>query len=384
MDFDLTPDQQALVRMVAGFARDHVAPAQAEMERDNRFPIKAWAAWSDLGMAGAMIPEAHGGSGLDSLSYLLCVEELAATSQTFTQIWQIHSLVSLLIADLGTPEQQAALLPDLAAGRKTPAFALTEPGAGSDAAAIRTRADRQPDGGWRLNGTKTFITNTGSDISDGTVVFAVTGQRPGGRPAITAFHVPRDTPGFSWGPPLPKMAWHGLHTRELALADVRLRADQQLGPEGGAFSAALRSLTLGRIGLAALACGLARACRDLSLDYALQRQQFGKPIAAFQLTQAKLADMAAHHDAMCHMTHHAAWLHATGRECQAAASMAKLVTSRLAASIARDAMLIHGGSGYMTDTPANRLFREAQVLEIGEGTTEIQQIILARHMGCPA
>jgi Acyl-CoA dehydrogenases len=384
MDFDPTPEQQSLLSMVADFARREVAPAQARMEAENLFPYETWQAWSDLGMAGAVIPEANGGGGLDTLSYLLCVEELAAVSQSFAQIWQIHSLVSLMIAELGTEAQKARWLPAYARGERTPAFALTEAGAGSDAAALRTRAVRQPDGCWRIDGEKTFITNTGSDISDGTVVFAVTGERPGGRRAISAFYVPRDAEGFSWGPPMAKMAWRGLATRDLSFQGVVVPADHLLGPEGAAFSAALRCLTLGRIGVAALAAGLARACRDLSLDYALQRQQFGRPIAGFQLIQAKLADMAAHHEAIRRLTHYAGWRHARGLDCQSEASMAKLVGSRLAAEAARETMLIHGGGGFMTDTIANRYFREAQVLEIGEGTTEIQQIILARRMGCPA
>lgn len=383
MDFDPTPEQHAMLRMVADFARLEVAPAQARMETENRFPYETWRMWSDLGMAGAVIPETYGGAGLDTLSYLLCVEELATVSQSFAQIWQIHSLVSLLIADLGTEAQKSAWLPAYARGEKTPSFALTESGAGSDAAALRTRAVRLPHGGWQIDGNKTFITNTGSDISDGTVVFAVTGERPNGRKAISAFFVPRDVAGFSWGPPMAKMAWRGLATRELSFQGVVVPDDHLLGPEGAAFSSALRCLTLGRIGVAALAVGLARACRDLSLDYALQRQQFGRPIAGFQLIQAKLADMAAHHEAIRQLTHYAGWRHAKGLDCQSEASMAKLVGSRLAAEAARETMMIHGGGGFMTDTVANRYFREAQILEIGEGTTEIQQVILARSMGCP-
>lgn len=384
MDFEPTTEQHALLRMVADFARGELAPAQARMEAENRFPYEVWRAWCDLGMAGALIPEENDGAGLDTLTYLLCVEELAAVSQTFAQAWQIHSLVSLTIAELGTEAQRAAWLPSFARGDTTPAFALTEPGAGSDAGALRTRAVRLVGGGWRIDGEKTFITNTGSDISDGTVVFAVTGERPNGRKAISAFYVPRDAEGFSWGPPMAKMAWRGLATRELSFQGVIVPEDHLLGPEGGAFTAALRGLTLGRIGIAALAVGLTRACRDLSLDYALQRQQFGRPIAGFQLIQAKLADMAAHHEAIRRLTHYAGWRHAQGLDCQSEASMAKLVGSRLAAEAARDTMLIHGGGGFMTDTPANRFFREAQILEIGEGTTEIQQLILARRMGCPA
>lgn len=382
MNFAVTPEQDQLIAMTREFARDVVAPAQERMARDDRFPYEAWRQWCDLGMAGILIPEDCGGSAQDAMTYYLCVEELATVSQVFAQIWQIHCTCSLMYVALGTDEQKQRWLPRFARGEATPAFALTEAEAGSDAGGLRTRAVQQDDGGWLLNGRKIFISNAGTDISDGTIVMAATGDRPDGRKEITCFIVPRGTPGYELGQSFHKMAWDGMDNRELVLDDVRLPDSARLGPVGKGLSQALGALTLGRIGIGVLAVGLIRACLEESLAYAKTRRQFGRPISDFQLIQAKIADMAAGLEAARALVHKAVWMHDEGQDCGMIASMAKLTASRLATRSAKDALQIHGGLGFSLETRVNRLFREAQVLEIGDGTTEIQQLIIARALGC--
>lgn len=382
MDFSTTPEQDQLVAMTRDFARDVVAPAQEAMERDDRFPYDAWRRWSELGMAGMLIPEDYGGSAQDKVTFYLCVEELAAVSQVFAQIWQIHCLCSQMYVALGSEAQKRSWLPGLARGDITSAFALTEPEAGSDAAALQTRAVRQDDGDWILNGRKIFISNAGTDISDGIIVMAATGVRADGRKEITCFIVPRNTAGYSLGQSFPKMAWAGMDNRELVFDDVRLPDSARLGPVGKGLTQALGVLTVGRIGIAALGVALSRACLEASLNYAKSRRQFGRPISEFQLTQAKIADMAAGLEAARALLFKAAWMSDQGMDCGVIASAAKLVGSRLATQSAKDALQIHGGLGFSKETRVNRLFREAQVLEIGDGTTEIQQLIIARALGC--
>ena len=382
MNFATTPEQDQLIAMTRDFARDVVGPAQHAMERDDRFPYEAWRQWSDLGMAGILIPEAYGGSAQDRMTYYLCVEELAAVSQVFAQIWQIHCGCSQMYVVLGTEAQKEQWLPRFARGEVTPAFALTEAEAGSDAGGLKTRALRQENGDWLLNGRKIFISNAGTDISDGTIVMAATGERTDGRKEITCFIVPRGTPGYRLGQSFHKMAWHGMDNRELVFDDVRLPDSARLGPVGKGLTQALGALTLGRIGIAALGVALTRACLEESLSYAKARRQFGRPISDFQLIQAKIADMATGLEAARALLHKAVWMYDRGQDCNMIASMAKLAGSRLATRSAKDALQIHGGLGFSAEARVNRLFREAQVLEIGDGTTEIQQLIVARALGC--
>lgn len=386
MNFATTPEQDQLVAMTRDFAREAVGPAQEAMERDDRFPYEAWRQWSDLGMAGILMPEEYGGSALDAMTYYLCVEELAAVSQVFAQIWQIHCACSQMYVALGTDEQKRQWLPRFARGEVSPAFALTEAEAGSDAGGLKTRAVRQENGDWLLNGRKIFISNAGTDISDGTIVMAATGERPDGRPGgrkeITCFIVPRDTPGYRLGQSFHKMAWRGMDNRELVFDDVRLPDSARLGPVGKGLTQALGALTLGRIGIAALGVALTRACLEESLGYAKARRQFGRPISDFQLVQAMIADMATGLEAARALFHKAVWMYDRGEDCNMIASMAKLAASRLATTSAKDALHIHGGLGFSLEARVNRLFREAQVLEIGDGTTQIQQLIVARALGC--
>lgn len=382
MDFSLTNEQIELREMVRDFANTEVSRAQEQMDRDHEFPYEVWKKWSDLGMAGVMIPEEYGGSGLDSLTYIIAMEEMGTVSQTFALIWQVHVLVANMYAQLGTAEQKARWLPPFARGEKLGAIGLTEPGAGSDAGGMRTRAVRDGNDGWRLTGSKIFISNAGTKISDGLVVMAVTGEKENGRKAISSFIMPNGTPGYELGQSFEKMAWHGMDNRELIFNDVRLTNDHLLGVEGEGLKQALTGLNLGRIVFGTLGCALMRACLDEALEYAKNRTQFGQSLSSFQLTQAKLADMAAHAETVRRFCHYVAWMHAQKMECHSQAAMVKLVGTRLAVQAATDAYQIHGGYGFMHEFKVNRLYREAQILEIGEGTTEVQQLLIARALGC--
>jgi alkylation response protein AidB-like acyl-CoA dehydrogenase len=382
MDFDLAPEQLELQRMVKDFARAEVAPVQEQMDLDHEFPYALWEKWSELGMPGILIPQEYGGSGLDSLSYILAMEELGAVSQTFALIWQVHVMVANMYVQLGTREQKEKWLPSFASGQKLGAIALTEPGAGSDAGGVRTRAVSDGEGGWIINGNKIFISNAGTRISDGTVLIAATGEREGPRRETSCFIISPGMPGYELGQSFNKMAWHGMDNRELVFRDCRVGADRLLGKEGAGLRQALGALNLGRIVFGTLGGALAQACLNEALDYAKQRKQFGKALSEFQLTQAKLANMATSAEAIRHFSHYVAWLHANGRDCHSQAAMLKLIGTRLAVQAAQDAYQIHGGYGFMHEYKVNRLYREAQILEIGEGTNEIQQLLIARALGC--
>ncbi|MER2537505.1 MAG: acyl-CoA dehydrogenase family protein [Rhizobiaceae bacterium] len=381
MDFALSDEQRELVNSVRGFALGEIAPAQEQMDVDHQFPYALWSKWSELGMAGIMIPEEYGGSGLDSLSYVLAMEEVASVSQAFALIWQVHVLVANMYSQLGTDAQKREWLPKFASGSKLAAIALTEPGAGSDAGGMRTKGVRDGNG-WIINGSKIFISNAGTDISDGMVVMAVTGEKPDGRKSISSFIMPQGTSGYELGQSFSKMAWHGMDNRELLFNDARISNDCLLGVEGEGLKQALTGLNLGRIVFGVLGCGLMRACLDEALSYAKARTQFGNPLSSFQLTQAKLANMAAHLEMARRFCHYVAWMHANDMPCHTEAAMLKLVGTRFAVQAATDAYQIHGGYGFMKEFKVNRLYREAQILEIGEGTSEVQQILIARALGC--
>ncbi len=382
MNFEMTSEQIELQRMVRDFALEEIVPAQEQMDQDHEFPIDLWRKWSDLGMAGIMAPQEYDGSGIDSLSYIIAMEEVATVSQTFALIWQVHVLVSNMYAGLGTAAQKERWLPVFARGEKLAAFCLTEPSAGSDAGGLRTRAVRDGNDAWMINGNKIFISNAGTPISDGIVVMATTGKRPNGKSAISCFIVESETPGFNLGQSFNKMAWHGMDNRELVFDDCRIPVDNLLGEEGRGLSQALGGLNLGRIVFGILGVAMMRACLDEALSYAKGRHQFGQPLSSFQLTQAKLADMATHAETVRRFVYYVAWLHSQGRDCQKEAAMAKLIGTRLATQAALDAYQIHGGYGFMQEYKVNRLHRESKILEIGEGTNEILQLLIARELGC--
>jgi alkylation response protein AidB-like acyl-CoA dehydrogenase len=380
MDFELDSTQVELQRMARTFSRDVLEPAQKAMDDTNAFPYDAWRRWSALGMTGFTIPETYGGGGGDSLSYILAMEEVATVSQTFALIWQVHVLVSNMYRLLGTEKQKREWLPRFASGEIVGAIGLTEPGAGSDAGGMTTRAERR-NGEWIINGRKIFISNTGTDISDGLVLMAVT-DNSGGRKSISSFIVPRGAPGFEIGQSFTKMAWHGMDSRELLFNDCRIPEENLLGIEGQGLRQALTALNLGRIVFGILGVALIRACLEESLAYAKDRKQFGKPLASFQLIQSKLADMAIHAEAVRRFAHYVAWLHAKGVDCHAQAAMVKTLGTELATKAALDAFQIHGGYGFMQEYKVNRFFRESKILEIGEGTNEIQRLVIARSLGC--
>lgn len=381
MDFSLTPEQIEIQRLAQEFTRNEIAPAQIQMDKDHEFPYALWEKWSELGMPGILIPEEYGGSGLDPLTYTLALEEVAAESNTFALIWQVHVLVSEMYRKFASVEQKRQWLPIFAKGERLTAFALTEPGAGSDSYGMTTRAEL--DGNeWKINGTKIFISNAGTDISDGMVLMAVTGERPDGKKEISSFIVPRDAEGFRLGQSFDKMAWHGMDNRELVFDDCRIPATNIMGERGAGLRQALGGLNLGRIAFGAIATGLMRGCLEESLRYAQERKQFGQPLAKYQMTQEKIANMATRLEAARRLTNYAAYLFTEGIECKKEAAMAKLFSTQSSTQAAEDAFQLHGGYAFMHEFKVNRFYRESKILEIGEGTNEIQQIYIARELGC--
>jgi len=378
---NLAPETIELQKMVRSFAVNEISKAQEKMDETHDFPYECWQKWSDLGMAGILVPEEYGGVELDSFSYIVAMEEVARVSQTFALIWQVHVLVGNMYNILGTPDQKKTWLRKFATGEILGAFGLTEPNAGSDAGGVQTKA-KLDNGCWKINGNKVFISNAGTEISDGLILMAATDKKVDGRPILSSFIVPKNTTGFRLGQSFKKMAWHGMDNRELVFENASIPESNLLGAEGSGLKQALSGLNLGRIVFGALGAGLIQACLDESLEYAKQRQQFGKSISSFQLIQAKIADMAIHAEAVRSFTLHVARLFNEGKECQAEAAMVKTFGSEMATKATLDAFQIHGGYGFMEDYKVNRYFRESKMLEIGEGTNEIQRLLIAKHLGC--
>jgi alkylation response protein AidB-like acyl-CoA dehydrogenase len=380
MDFDLSPEQEDLRAVVRRFADEVVAPAAEEHDRDETFPIEIVKQMGELGFFGLTMPEEFGGSGAGAVSNAIVLEELGRADQSVAITVSVSGgLAGGMIATLGTQAQKERWLPGLATGEILASFALTEPGGGSDAAAARTTA-RLEDGMWVLDGTKSFITNSGTPITGVHVVAAAT-EPGGGAHGLSSILVPAGTEGLAVGPPYRKMGWHASDTHELSFADCRVPEENLLGERGRGFAQALGSLTGARISIAAVAVGLAQACLEQSVSYATEREAFGRPLGAFQLIQAKVADMRAAVDGARLLTYRAAWLKDQGRPHTAEAALAKLVASESAVDCARDAVQIHGGYGYIEEYPVARLYRDAKVLEIGEGTSEVQRLIIARDLG---
>ncbi len=380
MDLDLGEDRELLRRTVREFAEKRIAPVAAQLDREHRFPYEILAGLAELGVMGVPIPEKHGGAGLDTLSYALVVEELARVDSSVAITVAAHtSLGTMPILLFGTEEQRGEWLPDLASGRRLAAFGLTEPGAGSDAGATRTRAELR-EGCWVVNGSKLFITNAGTDISACVTITAVTGERDG-RPEISNLIVANGTPGYEVSPPLEKLGWRASDTRELSFRDCAVPEQNLLGPRGAGFKQFLEILDGGRISVAALAVGLAQGAYELALRYAKQREQFGRPIASFQAVQFKLADMATGIEAARGLLYRAAWLKDQGRPFALAAAQAKLFSGELSNRVVNEALELHGGYGYMEESAIARFYRDQKVLEIGEGTNEVQRMVIARHLG---
>jgi alkylation response protein AidB-like acyl-CoA dehydrogenase len=376
LGFDLDEEHTLLRDTVRQFALEKVAPVAEELDREKRFPYDLVAEMAELGLMGMTIPEEYGGGGTDTLAYAIAVEELTRIdSSVAITVAAHHSLGTLPIYYYGSEEQKRQWLPELASGRKLAAFGLTEPNAGSDAGATRTTA-RLDDGEWVVDGAKMFITNAGTDITACVTITAVTGDGE-----ISTIIVPNGTPGYVISAPMDKLGWRASDTRELSFQGARVPEENLLGPRGEGFRQFLEILDGGRISVAAMGVGLAQGAFDLAYDYAKEREQFGKPIAKFQSVQAKLVDMATEIEAARQLVWKAAWEKDQGRDFRKSAAMAKLFSGELSHRAANWSLQIHGGYGFMDEYPISRLYRDQKILEIGEGTNEVQRMVIARHLG---
>jgi alkylation response protein AidB-like acyl-CoA dehydrogenase len=378
VDFDLSPEHELVRDTVRQFALDRIAPVAAELDREKRFPYELAAELAELGLMGMTVPEEYGGGGTDTVSYAIAVEELARVDSSIAiTVAAHHSLGTLPIHLFGSEEQKREWLPELASGRRLAAFGLTEPGAGSDAAAVRTTA-RLEDGEWVVDGSKIFITNAGTEISACVTITALTGEGE-----ISNVIVPNGTPGYELSPAMDKLGWRASDTRELSFRGARVPEGNLLGPRGAGLRQFLQTLDGGRISVAAMGVGLAQGCYDMASAYAREREQFGRPIAAFQAVQQKLVDMATELEAARTFVYRAAWEKDEGRDFARTAAMAKLFSGELSHRAANWALQIHGGYGFMEEHPISRFYRDQKILEIGEGTNEVQRMVIARHLGLP-
>jgi short-chain 2-methylacyl-CoA dehydrogenase len=376
VDLDLAPEHELIRSTVRDFADQRVAPVAEELDREKRFPYDLVAELAELGLMGMTIPEEYGGGGTDALSYAIAIEELTRVdSSVAITVAAHHSLGTLPIYYFGDEEQRRRWLPDLASGRRLAAFGLTEPEAGSDAGATRTTAELR-DGRWVVNGSKIFITNAGTDISACVTITARTGEDE-----VSNIVVPNGTAGYEISAPMEKLGWHASDTRELSFRDCEVPEDHLLGPRGEGFRQFLEILDGGRISVAAMGVGLAQGAYDLAYAYAKERRAFGQPIARFQAIQFKLADMAVEIEAGRALTYKAAWLKDQERPFAKEAAMAKLYTGELSRRVVNEALQIHGGYGYMSEFAISRLYRDQKILEIGEGTNEVQRMVIARLLG---
>jgi len=385
MDFELTSEQQAIRETCRDFAREVIAPAAEDLDRNHKFGYDIVRQMGELGLFGLPFAEEAGGAGADFLSLCIAIEEISrADAGVGITLEAAVCLGSAPIYDFGTEEQRERWLPDLLSGRKLWSFGLTEPEAGSDAGATKTRAEAR-DGKWVINGAKQFITNCGTDISAGVTITAVTG-RNGDGPEISALIVPTGTPGYHVLESYRKLGWHSSDTHPLSFEDCEVPAENLLGERGGGYRQFLHTLTGGRIAIAALSVGLAQACLDAALAYAKERRAFGEPISKHQAIQFKLADMAMETEVARTIVYRAAV--AYGREgaettddVRMLAAMSKLYASEASKRAADNAVQIHGGYGFMEDYPVARYWRDVKVNEIGEGTSEVQRMLIARLLG---
>ncbi|MEU5207657.1 acyl-CoA dehydrogenase family protein [Streptomyces sp. NPDC020742] len=381
LDHRLPDELEELRRTVEAFAHDVVAPKIGEYYEQHAFPYEIVQEMGRMGLFGLPFPEEYGGMGGDYLALGIALEELARVDSSVAITLEAGvSLGAMPVYHFGTEEQKRTWLPKLCSGEMLGAFGLTEPDGGSDAGATRTTAVRDGDS-WVINGSKCFITNSGTDITGLVTVTAVTGRKDDGSPLISSIIVPSGTPGFTVGAPYSKVGWNASDTRELSFSDVRVPIGNLLGEEGRGYAQFLRILDEGRIAIAALATGLAQGCVDESVRYAKERQAFGRPIGSNQAIQFKLADME-----MRAHTSRLAWRHAAsklvhGEPCKKEAALAKLYSSEIAVDNAREATQIHGGYGFMNEYPVARMWRDAKILEIGEGTSEVQRMLIARELG---
>jgi alkylation response protein AidB-like acyl-CoA dehydrogenase len=376
LSYDLSDEQRLFRDTVRDFAEGALAPVAEELDREGRFPVELVEQAAGLGLLGIPLDEEWGGAGAGTVSYALAIEELARVDSSFAITVAAHtSLGTQPIAMFGSDQQRQRWLPELASGRGLGSFGLTEPGAGSDAGATRTTA-RLEDGEWVIDGTKMFITNAGTPLSRLVTITARTGEDE-----VSNIVVENGTPGYEQSAPLKKMGWRSSDTRELVFRGCRVPEGNLLGPRGQGFRQFLQILDGGRISVAALGLGMAQGAFELALRYAKDREQFGRPIGKFQAVQFKIADMATEIDAARQLVYRAAWLKDEGRDFAQAAAIAKLYTGELARRACNESLQIHGGYGFMDEYPISRFYRDAKVLEIGEGTNEIQRLVIARGLG---
>jgi alkylation response protein AidB-like acyl-CoA dehydrogenase len=381
MNFDLTESERDLVELCATIANKEIRPAAQQAWDDQRCPIEVLQTMGAAGLMGLLIPAEWGGVEMSTVGFVAAMQEIGKADQSIAAAWQAHLTIgSLPLLLFGTDDQRDTWLRPLAAGEALGAFGLTEPDAGSDARGIKTRATRV-DGGWVLNGQKAFISNAGTDMSFGVVVMARTNSDDNA-PTYGNFIVPRGAAGYQCGSKVQGIGWRGLDTRPLFFDDVFVPDGQVLGDPGFGLQQFLGTLEVGRIAVAALSCSLTSAVLEMALEYARERHQFGRPISSFQATQFKIADLATELDASLLLTYRAAQLRDSGAPFKRQAAMAKLKASQVAFKAASEAVQIFGGVGYMLESPVARFFCDAKVLEIGEGTNEIQHLVIARDMGC--
>jgi short/branched chain acyl-CoA dehydrogenase len=382
MDFSLSEEQQAIKKTCRAFAEQEIKPLAEEMDRTGQFPYALIKKMGELGLLGLPFPEKYGGAGSDFLTYCLAIEEISRGDVSVGITMEAHTSLGVTPFYLfGNEQQKQRYLPPLTSGQQLWSFGMTEPEAGSDSGGTQTRAELR-DGRWHINGSKAFITNAGTELSGGITITAVTGLRPDGHKEITNIIVPKETAGYIIGNPYRKMGWKASDTRPLTFEDCVIPAEDVLGQRGEGFKQFMQILDAGRVAIAALSVGLAQACLDEALNYAQTRKQFGQPISKFQAIQFKLADMDTEIELARLMYYKAAWLHMEGKSFSREASMAKLFASEMAKRAADQAVQIHGGYGFMDEYPVSRYWRSVKVNEIGEGTSEVQRMIIAKSLRC--
>ena len=381
MDFDLTAEQLDVQRLCREFADGEIAPHAARWDANAEFPSECVRKMASLGLLGLPIPEKYGGAGADTVAYALAVMEIGRADASVGITMAAHvSLGTAPFLSFGSEAQKERFIPPLARGEKLWAFGLTEPQAGSDAGATKTTAELRG-GTWIVNGTKCFITNGGTPITGGVTITAVSGYSATGKPEISNIIVPQETPGFTRAQPYKKMGWRASDTRELSFKDAAVPEDNLLGPRGKGFHQFLDTLDGGRISVGALSVGLAQACYDAAAKYAKERMQFGQAIARFQAVQFQLVDMALEIELARTAVLKAAWLKDQNRDFQMAAAMAKLYSGEVSRRCANAAVQIHGGYGFMEEYPVSRYWRDCKINEIGEGTNEVQRMVIGRLLG---
>jgi short-chain 2-methylacyl-CoA dehydrogenase len=380
MNFDLIGEQRRWRDLARDFARAEIRPRAEQLDREQKFPYDVISEMARLGLMGLTLPEEYGGSGGDFVAYNLALEEISRADTSVGITMEAHiSLGCAPLATYGTPEQKDRYLRQCATGERLWAFGLTEEEAGTDAGGTRTTAELREDE-WVINGTKKWITNSGTDVTAGVTIIARTGARDDGRPELTALIVPQGTPGYRVGPPYEKLGWRASDQHPLYFEDCRVPQENLLGERGAGFRQFLQTLDGGRVAVAALSVGLAQACLDEALSRAKQRRQFGRSISEFQAIQFKLADMAMEIELARNLVLKAAWLKDRGRSFGREASMAKVFASEAAKRAADQAVQIHGGEGFMEGSAVARYWRQVKINEIGEGTSEINRQIIARSL----